>query len=155
MSEELKLCHVFPIIEEKLKSGAEVTINPGGVSMLPVIRPLKDSVILEKAPEKLKKYDTALYVRETGQFVLHRVVGEKNGKYIMCGDNQYIREYGVEPQAIKAVMTAIIRDDKKISVSDGKYKMYSVIRVHTQYLKYILRKIKRLPGTFKRKYLEG
>ena len=90
-SGEIGLKDLWPIIEEKLENGGEVTINPGGISMKPLVVAGRDSVILEKAPKALKKYDVALYKRKNGQFVLHRVVGIKNGAYVMCGDNQYIR----------------------------------------------------------------
>ena len=85
--EELKLQDIWPVIEEKLNSGAEVTINPGGISMKPLVIPKRDSVILKKPPETLKKYDVALYRRKSGQFVLHRVVGIEADGYVMCGDN--------------------------------------------------------------------
>ena len=137
---ELHLADLFPIIEEKLKSGGEVTINPGGISMLPLIKKGRDSVVLEKAPEKLKKYDVVLYRRKSGQFVLHRVVGEKNGAYVMRGDNEFMPEFGIEHEAVIAVMKAVIRNKKYVFKDNVIYRLYSVIWVFLQSMHGILRR---------------
>ena len=140
---ELKLKDLWPLIEEKINSGAKVTINPGGISMLPLVLAGRDSVVLEKVPGKLKKYDVVLYKRRSGMFVLHRIVGIKDGKYVMCGDNEYVREYGIEHDAIRAYMTMVIRKKKEISIKSFKYKLYSMIRVKYQHIKWIIKRIKR------------
>lgn len=140
---ELKLETLWPIIKEKLSSGAKVRIVPGGISMLPLIVPERDSVELEAVPEKLKKYDVVLYKRPSGMFVLHRIVGIRDGKYVMCGDNEMSRECGIEHDAVKARMSTVIRNNKEISVKSLKYKLYSRVRVKTQYIKWIIKRIKR------------
>ena len=146
---ELHLADLFPIIEEKLKSGGEVTINPGGISMLPLIKKGRDSVVLKKAPEKLKKYDVVLYRRKSGQFVLHRVVGEKDGAYVMCGDNEFMHEPGIERGAVLAIMSAVIRNKKYVSADNFFYRMYSVIWV---FLQSVHGKIRRTIRKIRRKY---
>lgn len=140
---ELKLKDLWPVIEEKINSGAKVTINPGGISMLPLVVAGRDSVVLEKVPEKLKKYDVVLYQRRSGMYVLHRIVGIKNGKYVMCGDNEYVREGGIGHDAIKAYMTMVIRKKKEVSVKSFRYKLYSMVRVKSQHIKWIMKRIKR------------
>lgn len=121
----VKLEDVFPIIAEKLSSGGEVTFGPKGTSMLPLIVQGKDRVTLTAAHGRLKKYDLPLYRRENGQFVLHRVVAvNKDGTYTMCGDNQYIREYGITDSRIIGVVKIINHGGEEISVSDIRYKCY-------------------------------
>lgn len=141
------------VIQEKLSSGGEVTINPGGISMKPLVIPGRDSVVLVSAPKKLKKYDVALYRRKNGQFVLHRVVGEKNGIYIMCGDNQYVREKNIEHTDVIALMSAVIRNKKKISVNSVHYKIYSVLWVFIQRINALYHKLRGFLGRIKRKIL--
>lgn len=143
MSEKINLNDLWPVIEEKIKNGAEVTINPGGKSMLPLIKPGRDSAVLIKLPDKLKKYDVVLYRRKSGMFVLHRIIGTKNGKYVMRGDNEYMTEYGIEPEKVLAYMVSVIRNKRQISVKSFKYRLYAVIRVKIQSLKRLIMSIKR------------
>ena len=113
-----------PIITEKINSGATVTIQPKGTSMLPLIRQGQDEVILKKPSGRLKKYDIPFYKRESGQFVLHRIVKVRKNDYVLCGDNQVDYEYNITDDMILAVVDSIIRDGKTIPVTDTKYLSY-------------------------------
>ena len=126
---------LFPVIQEVLSEGKSFTFAPKGVSMLPLIRQGEDSVTISPANHALKLYDVPLYRRKNGQFVLHRVVGLKNGKYVMCGDNQHEYEYGIDHSSIIGVMSEIIKPDKTISVNDKDYIQYARKRVMRQKLK--------------------
>lgn len=114
-----------PIIKEKLDNGATVTIQPKGISMLPLIRQGQDEVVLKKPAGRLNKYDIPFYKRESGQFVLHRIVKKRKNDYILCGDNQIEYEYGITDDMIIAVVEAIKRDGKTIPVTDKKYLKYA------------------------------
>lgn len=149
---QIYLKDILPIIEEKLDLGGEVTINPGGVSMEPLVKAGRDSVVLT-SPHKLKKYDVVLYKRENGQFILHRIVGKKGETFTMCGDNQTALEYGIKKSDIIAKMSLVIRDNKKISVNSLGYKLYSVLRVFTQRMKYYYYSLRGRLGRLKRKIL--
>lgn len=131
-------------MEEQLKAGKKVRFGPKGTSMLPLIRQNVDSVMLKAAPDKLKKYDLPLYRRNDGHFVLHRVVGVKKDGYVMCGDNQWEREYGVKPENILAVADGIWRDDKYLPVSSFSYKFYSRKQVFKKKMLAFMRKIKKI-----------
>jgi hypothetical protein len=113
-----------PIITEKLNAGATVTIQPRGTSMLPLIRQGQDEVILKKPTGRLKKYDIPFYKRESGQFVLHRIVKVRKNDYVLCGDNQTDYEYNITDDMILAVVDAIIRNGKTIPVTDKDYLAY-------------------------------
>ena len=111
-------------MKEQIDSGKTVVFSPDGTSMLPLIRPNIDRVMLKKAPEKLKKYDLPLYLREDGKFVLHRVVGVKEGGYTMCGDNQFEREYGVKNEQILALACGVYRENEFLPFDDKSYIKY-------------------------------
>lgn len=121
---EVDLKDLWPVMKEQISLGKKVRFGPKGTSMLPLIRQGIDTIVLEKAPEKLKKYDLPLYQRDNGQFVLHRVVGENENGYIMCGDNQYDREYNVKPAQILAIATGIYKGEIFLPFTDKKYKAY-------------------------------
>ena len=50
-----------------------------GISMYPLLRQRKDSVHIVKINKTLKKNDVILYKRDTGQYVLHRLIKIKKG----------------------------------------------------------------------------
>ncbi|MDO5388950.1 MAG: S24/S26 family peptidase, partial [Clostridia bacterium] len=86
-TKSVKLAEIYSVMEEMLNKGGTVNFNPRGTSMLPTIHNDGDRVVLKKFPS-LKKYDLPLYIRDDGQFVLHRVLSvNSDGTYNMCGDN--------------------------------------------------------------------
>ena len=120
---KMELDALMPLIREKLSTGQSVRFSPMGVSMLPMLRQKKDSVVLAAPPEKLKKYDLPLYVRDNGKYILHRII-EAGDSYTCCGDNQFQMETGIRHDQIIAVVTGFYREDKYISVTDRRYRAY-------------------------------
>lgn len=121
---ELELSDMISLIEEKLALGGEVKFSPRGVSMLPLIRPAKDSVTL-KRKELPERFDIAFYKRKDGQFVLHRVIKrKKDGSYVMCGDNQWRLEKGISKNQIIAVVSNIEKDGENINFFGMQYRAY-------------------------------
>ncbi|MBQ7975200.1 MAG: S24/S26 family peptidase [Clostridia bacterium] len=133
---------IYPVIKEKFSAGGSVTFSPKGISMLPLIRQGVDSVKISPVKGKLKKYDVPLYKRTNGQFVLHRVVAVRGNSYVMCGDNQTFREYGINHSQIIGVMSEVIKPDSIVKVTDKKYITYSKKQVFKQRIKYYIVKTK-------------
>ena len=100
-----------------------------GTSMMPLLRQRKDTVHLVKIDRPLKKKDVILYQRDSGQYVLHRLVKVKDGKYVICGDNQWRREYGITDKHIIAVMEGFYRMEKYHSIHSFSYKLYKTFGV--------------------------
>lgn len=121
---QISLNQAFLLIEEKLQNGGEVTFKPRGISMLPLLRQGKDSVTISPVTNALKKKDTIFYRRPNGQFVLHRIVGKNDDGYILCGDNQDVKEYGVKPEYIIGVLTAVKRGTRTIDCNSFLYSFY-------------------------------
>ena len=119
----VRLEQVFPLMQERLRAGDRVVFGPKGTSMLPLLRQGVDRVELSPIQGKLKKYDLPLYIRDGGQFVLHRIVrvGET---YTCIGDNQYVLEPGVREDQMQAVVTGIYRGDRYISTKALSYRIY-------------------------------
>lgn len=113
-------------IREVMDSGGEFTLYPRGTSMLPLIVQGRDSVTLVKA-EEFRAGDIAFYQRENGQYVLHRVIGERDGAFTMCGDNQLAPEYGVKPEQIIAKAAYITRKGSKITPRSLPYRLYVLL----------------------------
>ncbi len=123
---EVYLEEAISAIEEVLASGGEFRLYPKGISMKPLIRQGKDSVILKgDSGVELKKHDIAFYRRESGQFVLHRVMDiESDGSYTMCGDNQLYLEQGIKREQIISRVECIYRKDRAVDFGGLRYRIY-------------------------------
>lgn len=123
--ENVSLADAIDVIEEILSSGGDFKMFPRGTSMLPLIKQNIDSVVIKRHEGPLKKHDIAFYRRADGSFVLHRVMKVcRDGRYVMCGDNQTRLERGVPHEAVIAVVTRICKKDKELSLSSVKYRLY-------------------------------
>lgn len=111
--------------EEVIKKSGKLVYKNKGDSMMPLIREGKDLIIITRKPKKrLKKYDVPLYKRDSGQYVLHRILKVREKDYVICGDNRWQKEYGITDRHIIGVLSAVVRNGKTISVNDWRYKLY-------------------------------
>ena len=128
-----KMEDIYPFIEESIKDGGQFVLFPRGTSMNPTIYEGKDCVVLEQINEP-QQFDIVLYRRKDGKFILHRIMKIKNGKYTMCGDNQYLFEKGLDRQQLLAVVREVRKEDGTI---------YDISKIH-QDGKFFLRKPKKV-----------
>ncbi len=126
LSKEFELSDVIDIISEKLESGGSVTFTPNGTSMLPMLRDGEDVVVLKKPGGRLHLFDVPLYRRPSdGHFVLHRVLDfQSDGGYVLCGDNQFVKEHGIYDKDIIGVMTSFTRKGKSYTPESFRYRTY-------------------------------
>ena len=142
-SKKTELDFLMPMIREKLADGQNVTFTPSGVSMLPMLRPNRDTVTLSPLPEgRLKKYDLPLYRRDNGRYVLHRIVGVGE-TYTCLGDNRIGRETGVRHDQMIAVVTSFNRDGREIPVSALSYRVYCRFWYATRIMRRVWRAVRR------------
>ncbi len=123
MSNKLELSELWPVIEEVISSGGEFQLVPYGESMLPLIRPGRDSVTLVW-PTTLKKTDIVLYRRKDGQFVLHRIMHIYKNEFVMCGDNQKALERGIKKEQILALVKDVYREGEIVDTQTKEYEKY-------------------------------
>jgi len=110
--------------EEVLARDGRLVYTNVGDSMLPLIRQGRDILIIEPKRGRLKKYDVPLYRRDSGQYVLHRVLQVREQDYVICGDNRWSKEYGITDRHILGVLTAVVRNGKGLPVTDWRYRLY-------------------------------
>lgn len=96
-----------------------------GTSMLPLLRQRRDIIeICAKKPSvRCKRYDVVLYKLE-GKYILHRILKVRSNDYVLCGDHNIWKEYGITDKQILGVMTRVIRDGKSITPDNIWYKIY-------------------------------
>lgn len=145
---KVSLDELYPIIKEQLNSGGTVQLPITGTSMLPLLVWGRDSVELIKS-ETYNKGDIIFYRRDDGHFVLHRIVDKDDKGYVLCGDNQWVKEMGIEDRHIIAVVKSITRKNKKIGTNNIFYKLYSKIWVAIlRYRRFVLIPMRKIKGLF-------
>ena len=94
--------------EEEIAHNGFLLYRNVGDSMLPLIRQGKDLLLIARKPQgRLNKYDVPLYRRDSGQYVLHRILKVRKNDYVLCGDNRWRRETGITDRHIIGVLTAV------------------------------------------------
>ena len=96
-----------------------------GVSMRPMLRQDRDVVVIRKPSGRLQKFDVALYRRQTGNYVLHRVVGVSEDGYVIRGDNCFRDETDITDNEIVGILTQFQRRGKEIRVDSLAYRLYA------------------------------
>ena len=130
-----------PLFRERLAAGQQVRFSPMGTSMLPMLREGRDSVVLSPPPKKLRPFDLALYRRDSGAYVLHRItaVGQT---YTCMGDNQFEPEPGLRHEQMLALVTAFTRGDRLISVTAPGYRLYCRLWHYSRPVRHLWRRCK-------------
>ncbi len=131
----------------------EVLIHQGkyigptvGVSMLPMLKTRRDTIIVLAKTERLRPLDVALYKRGDA-YILHRVLEVTPTGYIIRGDNCYVDEIVPEKDVI-GVLTEFYRKNTHYFCTDEKYLKY----VHKRLKNY---KTRRFFVVTKRKLVAG
>ena len=130
--------------EEQIALYGRIVYTNVGDSMMPLIKQGRDVLIIEKPARKLKKYDIPLYKRDSGQYVLHRIIGKGRDGYRMCGDNRISVERGITDAHIIGVLVGIIRDGKEIRLDTVGYRLYCFRICDLFFIRYIKFKIRAL-----------
>ena len=115
---------------EEILAEQGVYVGPTvGVSMLPMLKNRRDTIVVRPKTERLKPLDVALYKRGDA-YVLHRVLTPVEGGYIIRGDNCYSDEH-IPEEDVFGILTEFFRKDKHVLCTDKKYLRYAERRVKT------------------------
>ena len=138
--------------EEQLAKNGKLIYTNRGDSMMPLIKQDRDLLIIKPVHGRLKKYDVPLYKRDSGQYVLHRVLKVRENDYVICGDNRYSKEYGITDRHIIGVLTAVVRDGKEVPITDWRYRLYVHLWCDLFPLRAFILKAKHFPKWLKKRY---
>lgn len=109
--------------EELLAENGFYASTVHGQSMEPLLRDHKDTVYIEPSDE-YRPMNVVLYRRQNGQLVLHRLLKRCGEHYVMCGDNDFVRET-ITKEQILGVMTAFSRGERTVYATSRRYRLYS------------------------------
>jgi signal peptidase I len=139
---KIQLELLLPAIEEAFSRDTTFKIPITGTSMNPLLYEKRDFVLIKKPSFPLEIGDIPLYRRENGAFVLHRVVDKNESGYVMCGDNQFILEFGITDENVIGVVSEMSIDGKLISVNDAQYLRHKEKYVKNVGKRYPLRRLR-------------
>ena len=111
--------------EQTLQTQGVLFYRIEGVSMQPMLRQKRDAVVVRPPQGRVQKYDVALYRRDSGKYVLHRVVRVLPDGYVIRGDNCFSDETDVTDREIIGVLTAFVRKGKERKASSPLYRLYA------------------------------
>ena len=134
---------LFPVMEEALSRGDTVVFAPSGTSMQPLLTAGRDRVVLSAVNDPLRRGDVVLYRRESGQFVLHRIVGRAAEGFRLRGDNQRVTEYPVKREQIVARMSGFYRKNKLYKAHGAVDRWFFAIALPLHLSKLLWRRITR------------
>lgn len=116
---KVKAAELFGLVDEILGIGEKAWITVTGMSMYPFLREGRDSVELSSVTyDALKRGDIVLIRRETGQYVLHRLLKKDRDRFFIIGDAQQWVEGPLEPSQLLAYVTSIKRGKQIISCNN-------------------------------------
>lgn len=98
-----------------------------GRSMLPFIRPGRDTAFLYPPEGKLKKGDVILFVSRRGRLLLHRVVKTDGERIMTAGDAFSSCDEGAEASGVIAVCRGVKRKGKLYGEKSPYWLFFSVI----------------------------
>lgn len=111
------------------RGSASLTVT--GNSMYPTLRDRLDSVTLTRPESPPGKHDLILFRRDSGEYILHRIVKVTPEGYLCCGDNQWETE-PVQPDQVLALVTHIVRSGRFFHSGDPRYQRW--VRIWTALL---------------------
>lgn len=112
-------------LEQIIADEGTVVTTTVGISMWPMLRTRRDTVVIS-APSGVRRVgDVVLYRLKSGKCVLHRVIGIKDDGYIIRGDSLINKETGITDDDIFGVLTSFYRGEHYIDCNNSKgYKVY-------------------------------
>ena len=137
-------------IEDELFEHGNYATNTVGSSMRPLFKTHRDAVTLITPDREIKKYDIVLYKTPSDKYILHRVIGIKDGVYVIRGDNTFVKER-VPKEWIIAYAVSFNRKGKKHKTTDLSYRIYSRVWHRIYPLRLVVFKIRRLLSKIKHK----
>ena len=136
-------------IEQVLQTRGTYVGPTMGVSMLPMLKTGRDTIVVQKKTDRLQPLDVALYKRGN-DYVLHRVISVVDDGYIIRGDNCYNDE-NVPEETVIGVLTEFFQANKHVNCTDENYLAYARKRVKNYKRRRFFIKIRAFGGKILRK----
>ena len=119
----------------------EIPVTVSGNSMCPFLHP-GDTVFLSPAPQRLRRGQIVLFVRQNGRYILHRIHKvNPDGSFLMLGDNQCCAEPVPGRDRIRALATGARIDKHDLTPASLRWKFYAHVWSRLVWLRPLIGKI--------------
>lgn len=113
-------------LEQIIADEGKVVTTTVGISMRPMLRARRDTVVISKPEGKRRVGDVVLYRLKSGKCVLHRIIAIKGDEYVIRGDSLINKETGITDKDIFGVLVGFYRGNRYIDCYKSRgYKAYS------------------------------
>ena len=113
-------------IEDVLEKEGIYVATICGVSMYPMLRNRRDTVVIKPYEGRLKKFDIPLYKVED-KYILHRIIKVLPDSYIIRGDNTEVKERGITDEKI-ARINELYKKSKAEGLNDAELREQALLR---------------------------
>ena len=144
MNLEVDTREYVAVLKDMVEQGHEVSMTVSGTSMEPFLLHNRDKIYFRKPDGTIKKGDMVFYQRETGAYVMHRVMKVKKQQYYMAGDHQTFLEGPIERQKIFAKIISVERAGVWLSENDRIWKFYAGCWRRLFFGRKVVNKLKRI-----------
>jgi signal peptidase I len=135
----VKSKELFLVIKEILNQGGKARITVTGMSMYPFLRQYIDSVELSPTCfNSIRRGDIVMINRDSGYYVMHRVLKKENNHFYIVGDAQQWIEGPLRPDQLVAIITTVWRGNKLISCSKVWWQLLSCIWIYLLPVRYMI-----------------
>ena len=149
-------------IEDVIENQGFYAGTTAGVSMYPMLRHRRDTIVVKPVEGRFKKYDVPVY-KANGKYIMHRVIKVLPDKYIIRGDNCTNKEHVTDDMIIgkldefyrnpKDVTSDKLKNLKPVNMEGWKYKLYSRVIVKSFPIRFLWKKVRHCLGKIKRAIL--
>ena len=115
------------VLRGLVEEGHEVSMLVSGSSMSPFLIHLRDTIYFKKPDRPLRAGDIVFYQRDSGQYVMHRILRVRGDVYDIIGDAQTEIERGVRRDQIFAVITRVKRKGRLIGPGDFWWTFFACV----------------------------
>ena len=146
-------------IEDVIEGKLFYAGTTSGVSMYPMLRHRRDTIVVRALDGRLKKYDIPVY-KVNDRYIMHRVIKVLPEAYIIRGDNCVNKEYVTDDMIIgkldefyrnpKDVSAIKQGDAKPVNMNGIGYKLYVRVWHYSFPIRLMYKKVRHLLGRVKR-----
>lgn len=115
------------MLRDLVNEGKECRLLISGSSMAPFLVHERDSIIFSKPDRELRRGDMVFYQRDTGQYVMHRILKVKPEGLYIIGDAQTEVEGPVRPEQVFALITKVNRKGKWVGPGNFWWWFFSTV----------------------------
>lgn len=136
-------------IEEVLQKEGTFVSTTSGMSMYPMLRDRRDTIIIEPYEGRLKKFDVPLY-QSGSRYILHRIIKVTPDGYVIRGDNCDQKECGITDADILGVLTGFYRGERRVDMNGWGYKLYVQIYCRMFPVQWVWRRARNIAARVRR-----